>query len=46
MPSPGYTLKVVYEPDNLLEDPAFTGNDNTVIIKAPLDQALLEWRQL
>ena len=25
----------VYEPDNLLEDPAFTGNDNTVIIKAP-----------
>lgn len=27
----------VYEPDNLLEDPAFTGNDNTVIIKAPLE---------
>jgi len=25
-----------YEPDNLLDDPAFTGNDNTVIIKAPL----------
>jgi hypothetical protein len=25
-----------YEPDNLLEDPAFTGNDNTVMIKAPL----------